>query len=228
MFSASRYRLLREEKVSKCRCCYPSNERPSERMTEWMDERTLAPAANYPYYSCWLLPKNKRLINKEKKHQLRALTCSTCLPQHSVYFPHKHPLLCISNACRQWNHTAVIQWSVVPCRLVNGSGSDSGREDVELRRRRYVSSERRQLLTTTWYGVTSPTNALFRGRLRSLCGTTSLLGRTTLTSTLTVKMFHVSQPSNTSRGLESLKGFVRRNGQASRCRSIVLINLLLC
>jgi hypothetical protein len=82
MFNESRYRLLREEKVSKCSCCYPSNERPNERMIEWMDQLTrLSPAANYPYYSCCLLPKNKRLI---KKIQLRTLDCSTCLPQHCL------------------------------------------------------------------------------------------------------------------------------------------------
>jgi len=37
MFSESRYLLRLEEKVSECRCCYPSNERPNERINEWMD-----------------------------------------------------------------------------------------------------------------------------------------------------------------------------------------------
>jgi hypothetical protein len=233
MFGESRCRLLREEKVSKCRCCYPSN----ERMNEWMDERTLlSPAANYPYYSCCLLPKNKRLI-KEKTPATdpRLLnmppTTQCLLPWQTSPALHFQCMPTVQSHSGNIVECGAVSpgkcFRVKQWKKVNVSGTNSGRKVVELRRRGYLSSERRELLTITWYGVTSPTTSLFRGRLRSLCGTTSLLRRTTVTSTWQLKCF-VSQPRNTSRGLESVKGFVWQNGQPSRCRSTVLIHLLLC
>jgi len=165
-------------------------------MNEWMDERTLlSPAANYPYYSCSLLPKNKRLITKKKKPPATDPRLLNMPPTTQCLLPWQtSPNLHFQYMPTVQSHSG----NIVECGAVSlgkwfrvKQWKKSCRTETEAIR----SSERRELLTTTWYGVTSPTTSLIRGRLRSLCGTTSLLRRTTVTSTWQLKCFTCRSPA---------------------------------